>query len=172
MDKTILASSSIQTTFRSTAIPVVTPSGNRGLILEKSSAQVAAWVSPPQPCALKRKKRKRKNPLTVRLSDVEREIVRAKAKTVGCSINSYVRAATLGSNYRPPIDKALTGALLAVNRELTAQGNNLNQIAKQLNAEAITKTQGESMLDILGRSMLRTHKAIRQALPPGKLPEL
>ena len=110
---------------------------------------------------------KRPHPLGVRFSAIELEIVKAKARTVGCSVNGYVRAAALGSNYRPPRDPELTRALLMVNRELTAQGNNLNQIARQLNAGIVTPAQAESMVEILARSLLRTHKAVRQALGLG-----
>jgi len=111
---------------------------------------------------------KRLAPLSVRFSEAELEIVKAKARTVGCSTNSYVRASALGSDYKPPADPELTSALLGLNRELTAQGNNLNQIARRVNGEGATEAQADSLLGMIARSMLRTHRAVRAALAWGK----
>jgi len=80
------------------------------------------------------------------------------------SVNRFIKYATLGAEYDPWLQKAL----LALNRELTAQGNNLNQIAKHHNSVPTTPSQTEAMLDVIGRSMLRTHKAVREALVHGK----
>lgn len=64
----------------------------------------------------------------------------ARSEMAGISVNRFVLASTLGSKYRPPADPELLKALFALNRELTAQGNNLNQIARQLNAGLIGMT--------------------------------
>ena len=153
---------------------VVTPHSPGEAFFKKSDAQVAVLVSPPKPCELKlkdtesksTKKTKRRNPLTVRLSDVEQEMVKAKAKMIGCSVNSFVKAAVLGYRF-PPVPE-LIKTLFMLNRELTAQGNNLNQIARHLNGVTISPEQGLSMMDTLGHSMLRTHKEVRKALSNGQ----
>lgn len=106
-----------------------------------------------------------------RFSQTERELVEAKAKAAGLSVNELIRATTLGADYRPPLNPELVRALLALNRELTAQGNNLNQIAKHLNGGRATEAEAETMLGIIARSMLKTHKAIRTALAKGREPE-
>lgn len=156
----------------------------------KSSAQVAFLVSPqavsPKSDELKlgvitdaagdddnaeTNKKRRPNPLTVRLSDQERQIIRDKAQSAGCSINGYVRASALGSDYKPPTDPELVQALLKLNRELTSQGNNLNQIAHHLNSGRSSPAEGSSLLAMISRSMLQTHKAICKALSWGKTPE-
>ena len=148
----------------------------------KSSAQVATLVSPqavsPKSCELKLEHRndkgpkaKRRNPLTVRLSDAERAVIEAKAHAAGCSTNRYVRAAALGSDYKQPHDPEWTKALLATNRELTGQGRNLNQIAKLRNGGKASIAEEDGMLGVLARSMLPTHKAVRDALIRGKEPE-
>jgi hypothetical protein len=140
----------------------------------KSYAQVATSVLPqaviPKSCELKLKS-KRPSPLTLRVSENQKAIIRTKAKTAGTSVNHFVLASTLGSDYRPPKDPELVRALMALNRELTAQGNNINQIAHQRNASLITDAQADSMLDILGRSLLRTHTAVRDALSHGMEPK-
>lgn len=145
----------------------------------KSYAQVATLVAQnvlPKSCELRSKspnekqfKSKRPPPKGVRYASYEEiRLVETKAATAGLSPNAFIRAVTLGSDYRPPSDPELTRALLTLNRELTAQGNNLNQIARQLNGHVITEAQGHSMLDILGHSIVRTHKAVRKALAHGE----
>lgn len=147
---------------------VVTPQRPAKPYFKKSYAQVESLVSPPNSCGLKPRRRKRRNPLTVRLSDNDREHIRAKAKTAGCSLNAYVRASVLGSDYQPPKDPELAQALLKLNFELTKQGVNFNQIARQLNAGVISPAQAETMIAIIARSTLQIHKAIRQAMAKGK----
>ena len=98
---------------------------------------------------------KRPSPLTIRLSERQKQIIRAKAHAAGMSVNRFVLAAALGSDYRPPADPQLTRALLRMYRELNAQGNNLNQIARQLNAGVILPGQN-ALLDALAISINAT----------------
>lgn len=139
-------------------------------ILKKSCAQVATSVLPkrviPKSCGLK-PKRIRPAPIPVRYSKAQLEIVDKKAKQAGLYRSEYIRAQSLGEDYRLSQYRDLAHVLLMLNRELTAQGNNLNQITRQLNGNAIALPESESMLDVLGRSMLRTHKAVRNALAKG-----
>ena len=108
-------------------------------------------------------------PLRVRYPTYEEreEVIQAARQAGFKSVSGYLRALSKGADYKPPRDPELTRVLLMLNRELTAQGNNLNQIARQRNGNIITEEEGNSMLTILGRSMLRTHKAVRQALSEG-----
>jgi len=176
-----LAASAVTIPQQTCLTPVVIPALTE--LSLKARAQVAVGVLPPRPCELKlkgitsikegdssvfKRKRKRSSPLTIRMSENQKSIIRQKAEAAGISLGRYIRATVLGSDYTPPIDRELTNALLMLNREFTSQGNNLNQIAKHLNGSTITETQGHSMMDILGRSMLRTHKRIRQALSHGQ----
>ena len=112
-------------------------------------------------------KPKRASPISIRFSEAEREIVGTKARSVGCSVNAYVRAATLGSRYRPPYDPALRQAILLLNRELTAHGNNLNQIAKRLNSDTTTPAHETARLNGLATSLLRTLAVVRSTLSQG-----
>jgi len=156
---------------------VVTPQ-----VRGKSFAQVAPSVSPQmvsptgdgglKPNVEQNVRRdKRHNPLTVRLSEQDIETIRVKAAVAGCTLNGYCRAALLGSEYKPKLGPELRDAFLKLNLELTRQGTNLNQIARSLNGHTISPEEGESMLDIVSRSMLRTHFNIRQALSYGVLEE-
>jgi hypothetical protein len=106
---------------------------------------------------------KRPNPLSVRFSAVELEIVKAKARMVGSSTNGYVRAAALGSSYCPPRDPELKRILLGLARELTAQGNNLNQVARRLNAGTAPAMHG-AMLEALTASLQDILQRVREAL--------
>jgi Bacterial mobilisation protein (MobC) len=110
--------------------------------------------------------RKRPNPLSVRFSAVEIGIVKSKARTAGCSTNSYIRAAALGSSYRPPCDTELKRILLGLARELTAQGNNLNQVARRLNAGIAPAMHGAT-LEALTSSIKETLQHVRAALARG-----
>ena len=106
-----------------------------------------------------------------RFSKQEKDSVEAKADAAGLSINEYIRATSMGEGYKPPTNPELTKAILKLNRELTAQGNNLNQIAHHLNSGQSLPAEGSSLLAIISRSMLQTHKAVRDALSRGKTPE-
>lgn len=145
---------------------------------QESFAQVESLVVPNSGCGLKpdgstkmvvplgSTTRERPDPLSVRFSAIELETVKAKAKAVGCSTNSYIRASALGSDYRPPADPELTRALLRIYRELNAQGNNVNQIARQLNGGLVLPGQG-SVLDALSLSLQETLRDVRDALASG-----
>ena len=148
----------------------------------KSYAQVESWVSPrggvtnsgglkPEARQTARKKntRKRANPLTVRLSEKDRAIIAQKAFNIGYSVNAYVRAAALDSHYKPPISRDMVLALLAVKRELTAQGRNLNQIAHSHNSSMHSEAETDSMLGVIARSLLKAHEAVNAALTWGKI---
>jgi Bacterial mobilisation protein (MobC) len=110
---------------------------------------------------------KRPSPLTIRLSERQKRIIRAKAQAAAISVNRFVLAAALGSDYRSPADPELTRALLRVYRELNAQGNNLNQIARQLNASVVLPGQG-AMLDALATSIQETLGRVQTALAEGR----
>ena len=160
--------------------PVLRPTEN-----QKSAAQVARLVLPqavlPNAGGLKPKgnttsktrlvpQKKRPSPLTLRVSEAQKEILQRKAQTAGVPVGRYVLATALGADYKPPVPPTIVRALLALVRELTAQGNNPNQIAKQLNTRSLATGQGESLLDSLGRSILRTLHSVRQALANGVEP--
>jgi Bacterial mobilisation protein (MobC) len=110
---------------------------------------------------------KRPSPLTIRLSERQKQIIRTKAQAAAISINRFVLSAALGSDYKPPIDPELVRALLRVYRELNAQGNNLNQIARQLNA-GLTLPGQAAMLDALATSIQETLRRLQTALAEGR----
>jgi predicted HicB family RNase H-like nuclease len=158
-------------TYVVTPSSMVTPRCQTTPVKQKSYAQVESLVSPPNSGGLKPMRRKRRNPLTVRLSDSDRENIKQKAEAAGCTLNAYVRASLLGSDYKAPKDPELVQAFLKLNLELTRQGVNFNQIAKQLNAGVLAPAQGETMFTVLARSTLQIHKAIRQAMAKGEMGE-
>ena len=151
----------------------------------KSYAQVESLVVPqpvlPNSCGLKpgmsntqgkpkkrKKPTKRPAPLSVRLSEKDRAIIAQKAFNIGYSVNAYVRAAALGSDYKPPIGREMEMGLLAVKYELTAQGRNLNQIAHRLNSDIHSEAETNSMLGVIVRSLLKAHDAVGAALTWGR----
>jgi hypothetical protein len=140
----------------------------------KSFAQVAPLVRPqvvsPKSCELKLR-RFRPYRLMGRYSKEEKESVEAKARAAGLSVNEYIRATSLGADYKPPHDPEWTKALLASNRELTRHGTNLNQIAYKRNVNLIDEAQTDSLLGILARAYMQTHRAVRAALTQGKEPQ-
>jgi len=104
----------------------------------------------------------------IRLSQNERELVVQHAEKSGLTISEYVRASVLGAGYASSIDPVKRQQLVDANRELSRQGNNLNQIAKHLNAGIASPEQGESMLDILARGLLAAYTSVRKALAEGQ----
>jgi hypothetical protein len=157
---------------------VVTPSASGDTFFKKSYAQVETSVGqnvPSKSCEQRSRGRKSKSkhrkyppPLRVRYPTYEERdgVIRAAMEAGFKSVSSYLRALSRGPGYKPPRDPELTRALLLVNRELTRQGNNLNQIAKHKNSGG-TAAEAEGMLGIVARSMLQTHKALRQVLSQG-----
>jgi hypothetical protein len=102
-----------------------------------------------------------------RYSEEEKDIVIAKVVAAGLSVNEFIRALTLSEHYRPPRDPELVKALLMLNRELTSQGGNLNQIAHKRNANLIDEAETDSLLGLMARAYLQTHRAVRKALTQG-----
>lgn len=161
-----------------------TPDIGSGKKSSKSFAQVAISVGQnvlQKSCERRSKKAKQKEPikypapLRVRYPTYEeRERVLEAARQAGYkSVSAYLRDVSV-EPYKilvPPSDPEQTKALLALNKELTSQGNNLNQLAKQMNGGKASVTEAEGVLGVLARSMLGTHRAIRQALSRGKEPE-
>ena len=145
----------------------------------KSSAQVESWVIPqaviPNSCGLKPKSiihkkttkatalRKRPSPLTVRLSEDQKETVRTKAREAAMPVNAFVKYALLGTNYDPTL-RDLMGRTYS---ELTRQGINLNQIAKQLNGGTATPAQGIAMLEAMRVPWRQALHAVGNALTGG-----
>jgi hypothetical protein len=108
------------------------------------------------------------SPVTIRFSEQQKEILEAKAKNAGISVSELIRTAVLGSDYSPPLDPVLAQELLAVRRELAAHGNNLNQMARQINSGRLPSAEGNTMLDRLGRALLRAYDAVHMTLARGR----
>lgn len=137
----------------------------------KSCAQVETCVAHPvchKSGGLKPKSRKNTSHTTgVRFKAGELEKIRTKAQKAGCSTNTFIRASALGSVYEPPLDPALVKALFTINKELTAQGRNLNQIARQLNSGTVTPSQAVDMVDYIRIPLIRALCAVKNALDQG-----
>jgi hypothetical protein len=140
----------------------------------KSSTQVESWVLPPNSGALKREgiphgiTRIRPSPLTIRLSEEHKNIIRMKAYVAGIPVNEFAKAALLGSDYKPPLSAELFTCLLDLHRELTRQGTNLNQIARQLNAGIIYHDKAYQLLAALAPELTKTYTAIYTVLANGR----
>ncbi|MFY9286909.1 MAG: hypothetical protein WAO98_00235 [Alphaproteobacteria bacterium] len=79
------------------------------------------------------------------------------------AINEYIRATALAADYKPKTDPALQNALRMLNRELTAQGRNLNQIAKHLNSGA-SLVESVAMLETVRMPLIHALRAVKCAL--------
>lgn len=110
--------------------------------------------------------RQRTKTAMVRMTPDESAAITERAQNAGLSTGAYLRACALGDSgprakRAPPVNRELLGEALA---SLNRVGNNLNQIAKQLNsgghpdraamAEARAELVGilELILDALGRA--------------------
>jgi hypothetical protein len=134
----------------------------------KSSAQVESFVEPQ---AVQRNSgglkpsKSRPSHIGIRLTPQEREIVVQQAEKIGLTISEYARLTILKS---PSLDPERHRLLLKLNLELTRQGTNLNQIAKQLNGKVVSPEQAESLLAMIARTMMQAHKAVHDALTNGR----
>ncbi len=105
----------------------------------------------------------------IRLSFQERQLVIGRAGHSGLKLSAYARAALLGADYVAKHDPVRRKLLQDLSTELGRQGNNLNQIARQLNSGFITQDEAYALLNDLGGSLVAAHNAVRLALTEGKV---
>ncbi|MGB9153407.1 MAG: plasmid mobilization relaxosome protein MobC [Alphaproteobacteria bacterium] len=156
-----------------TASPKAVSPSNKESVFTKSYAQVATSVTQTvlqKSCELKLKglEGQKSETCSVRFQAGELAIIRTKAQLAGVSTNSYIRASSLGSAYKQPINPELQRTLLALNRELTAQGNNLNQIAKHMNNGTATPSRGLTILESIRVPLVVALMTVRHALVQGE----
>ena len=136
----------------------------------KSSAQVAPLVRPPvvRPgaCGLK-PKRKRPYRLMGRYSKEERDTVIAKADDACMSVNEFIRLSTLDDEHMPPLKPELRQRFIAVHRELCKQGDDLNRIATYMETNALSPNEVNSMLGMIGWSLVAAQRSVREAMTYG-----
>lgn len=104
-------------------------------------------------------KRRRSDTITVRVTPDERATIDDLSMHAGLSVGAFLRGAALGdpgvrAQRRIPVDAALLRRLLG---EAGRVGNNLNQIARRLNAE------GQAEPAELGAA-LAAHDEVRRAI--------
>jgi hypothetical protein len=129
---------------------------------KKSYAQVETYVVPHvalQKSGGLKPRRASSHPLSIRLNKSQHELVRQKAKQAEMSVSAFVKCLILGLDYDPHMQKLF----LALNRELTAQGRNLNQIAKHLNNGGAS-AEGVAMLDAIRTPLMRALYAVKDKL--------
>lgn len=137
----------------------------------KSYAQVAPSVQrqavSQRACGLKPGE-SRVSHIGIRFSVQEREFIVQQAKKTCLTLSEYIRASALGPGYAATIDPMKRQLLQDAIRELNRQGNNLNQIARHLNAGDMEPDQGERELSRLEQSLIAAQRAVRAALAEGK----
>lgn len=137
----------------------------------KSYAQVAPSVQrqavSQRACGLKPGE-SRVSHIGIRFSRQEREFIVQQAKNTSLTLSEYIRASALGPGYAATIDPMKRQLLKDAIRELNRQGNNLNQIARNLNAGNLTPNQAERELSRLELSLIAAQRAVRAALTEGK----
>lgn len=106
--------------------------------------------------------------ITTRFSEEERNTLVIYAENARLTLSQFVRYSLLKS---PALDPARNRLLLKANYELTRQGTNLNQIARQLNAGALSHEQAESLLASLAPGMAQAYAALHEALANGRVAE-
>ncbi len=137
----------------------------------KSYAQVAPSVQRQavslRACGLKPVE-SRVSHIGIRFAPQEREFIVQQAKKTCLTLSEYIRASALGPGYASTIDPMKRQLLQDAIRELNRQGNNLNQIARHLNAGDMEPDQGERELSRLEQSLIAAQRAVRTALAEGK----
>jgi len=115
------------------------------------------------------KKDEKSETLGIRFKAGELPIIRTKALLAGCDTNTYIRAASLNSDYKQPRDPELLKAFNAAVRELTMQGVNLNQIAKHLNGGNVPLDEAQGLVGQIARGLFKAHDAIGRAITQGRM---
>jgi len=127
----------------------------------------------------KSEKRQRGTPKAIRFTSDEFNAAAAKAEKAGLSFGAYVRAAAIGdegprAKTRLPVDAQLVRLALA---QLAKYGNNMNQIAHQLNAHGETALAAEfghaltEWTEIRDAMLNMLRKSTQPATPGGPRPE-
>ena len=136
----------------------------------KSYAQVATLVSPPvvrpKSGGLK-PKRERPYRLMGRFSKEERNTVVGKAQAAGLSVNEFIRQSALQTDYAAALNPALRQLFLTVNRELCKQGKDLGRIADHLDTNYASPNEANSMLGMIGWTLMNAHRTLGEALTQG-----
>jgi hypothetical protein len=136
----------------------------------KSSTQVAPTVRPrvvrPEACGLK-PGRKRPYRLMGRYSKEERDSVITRASNACMSVNEFIRLSTLEIDHIPPLNPELKKRFIAVYKELCRQGQDLDRIAEQMESNALSPNEKNSMLGMIGWSLVAAHRAVREAMTYG-----
>ncbi|MFY9288982.1 MAG: plasmid mobilization relaxosome protein MobC [Alphaproteobacteria bacterium] len=168
---------SIKDQFRAAALLVGRVAPPQKDVSKKSCTQVATSVgplalAPPKSCGLK-PNRKRASPIKVRLSEIERGLVRQKAAKADLSVNAFIKTAILEAQYKPPIPREVHRELFRINRQLTGIATNINQMTKQLNGGATNAEEALRFLERITGPVLETLGIIRHTLgrnPAGPMP--
>ena len=107
-----------------------------------------------------------------RYSKEERDTVIAKADDACMSVNEFIRISTLDDEHIPPLNPELRQRFIAVQRELCKQGADLNRIAAYMETNALSPNEVNSMLGMIGWSLVAAHRSVKEAIAFGlEMPE-
>ena len=98
--------------------------------------------------------RQRTRQVIIRLNDREYAYLKKQVDITGLKVAPYVRALIMGSKLRPRPPAEYTALL----RELSAIGNNLNQIARIANTE---KTISEQVIAQIAKTQMVIWKKVK-----------
>lgn len=176
--------SAIRSQFKLAANSLCRPGLNQGETKKesgsKSYAQVAGLVShevsprvAPNPIAghspkLRKKPNRTYQSYGVKLKTEELELIRAKAAAIDMTVNAYIRAAALGEDYIPKPPPWQREVLLKLYMELAAQGRNLNQLARNVNAGHLSAEAALLAVDRQHAIMRKLFDEIGLALAGGR----
>jgi hypothetical protein len=107
----------------------------------------------------------------LRLKSGELGLIRDKATELGMNVNAYIRAKALGEDYIEKPPDWLRDVLLKLYVELAAQGNNLNQLTRKVNAGLATAESTIGIVDHHRQPVFELMKHIELALAGRKPPD-
>ncbi len=123
--------------FRAAAKEITKPNFRKSYAQVASSVAhpVAHGVAPHSTAGLRPRPPKQNVHCThgLRLRPGELDLIRTKAAELDMTVNAYIRAKALGEDYIEKPPSWMRDALLKLYVELAAQGNNLNQLARNVN---------------------------------------
>jgi hypothetical protein len=101
----------------------------------------------------------------------ELKLIREKAKQFGMTVNAYIRAKALGDDYIEKPPEWLRDILLKLYAELAGQGNNLNQIARQVNRQTLGAETAVSTIDQQRQPVFQILEKLELALSGRRPPD-
>lgn len=112
--------------------------------------------------------RPRYHHLTVKVTSHEKDLLSRKAQDANKSLNRYIRSCVFNGQSIPWADMSVREHLFSIQHQLNEQGRALNRVASHFNGGILNPNSADHVLSDIARSIVLTHKQLRQFLSEGR----